>query len=79
MEKELLSGCVSSHYNVAIRNCLQVHVVSLYRVAICSGKFPDFLMEAWDDYDYRKDSDNDRPGEHHDTCNTICDVIISLT
>jgi len=32
------------------------------RVGLCQGKFPDFLMEAWDDYDFRKKSDNDRPG-----------------
>lgn len=35
----------------------------IFRVAVCSGKFPDFLMEAWDDYDFRKKSDNDRPGK----------------
>ena len=33
------------------------------RVALVKGKFPDFLLEAWDDYDFRKDSDNDRPGK----------------
>ena len=27
------------------------------------GKFPDYLLDAWDDYDFRKDSDNDRPGK----------------
>ena len=33
-----------------------------HRVGLCKGKFPDFLMEAWDEYDFRKKSDNDRPG-----------------
>ena len=37
--------------------------LSHYRVALCQGKFPDFLMDAWDEYDFRKDSDNDRPGK----------------
>lgn len=32
------------------------------RVAYCEGKFPEFMLDAWDEYDYRKDSDNDRPG-----------------
>lgn len=31
-------------------------------MAYCQGKFPEFLLDAWDEYDYRKDSDNDRPG-----------------
>ena len=35
----------------------------LCRVALCQGKFPNFLMDAWDEYDFRKDSDNDRPGK----------------
>ena len=33
------------------------------RVALCQGKFPNFLIDAWDEYDFRKDSDNDRPGK----------------
>ena len=33
------------------------------RVAVCQGKFPDFLLEEWDNYDFRKKSDNDRPSE----------------
>ena len=32
------------------------------RVVYCEGKFPEFMLDAWDEYDYRKDSDNDRPG-----------------
>ena len=35
------------------------------RMAICYGEYPDFLLEAWDDYDFRKHSDNDRPGKTH--------------
>lgn len=35
--------------------------MQLDRVALCQGKFPDFLIDAWDEYDFRKDSDNDRP------------------
>lgn len=31
-------------------------------MAYCEGKFPEFMLDAWDEYDYRKDSDNDRPG-----------------
>jgi len=31
-------------------------------VSLVQGKFPQFLIEAWDEYDFRKDSDNDRPG-----------------
>lgn len=38
------------------------------RVALVQGKFPQFLIEAWDDYDFRKDSDNDRPG----VCVCVC-------
>ena len=34
-----------------------------YRVGVCYGQFPDFLLEAWDDFDFRKKSDNDRPSE----------------
>ena len=34
-----------------------------YRVGICYGKFPAFLLEAWDDSDFRKESNNDRPSE----------------
>ena len=37
--------------------------LSLIRVALCQGKFPDFLIDAWDEYDFRKDSDNDRPSK----------------
>ena len=40
---------------------MSIHM-SIHRVALVQGKFPDFLVEAWDDYDFRKDSDNDRPG-----------------
>lgn len=41
------------HYT---KNFMQVD-----RVALCEGNFPEFLMDAWDEYDYRKESDNDRP------------------
>ncbi len=34
-------------------------------MAIAMGKYPDFMLEAWDDYDYRKNSDNDRPSEYN--------------
>jgi hypothetical protein len=34
-----------------------------YRVAYCEGRYPEFMIDAWDEYDYRKDSDNDRPGD----------------
>ena len=41
-------------------------LLPLFRVALCRGKFPNFLMDAWDEYDFRKDSDNDRPGKKED-------------
>ncbi|CAI8047892.1 Serine/threonine-protein kinase haspin homolog [Geodia barretti] len=41
------------HYT---KNFMQVE-----RAAYCEGKFPEFMLDAWDEYDYRKDSDNDRP------------------
>ncbi len=37
------------------------------RVALSSGKFPDFLLDTWDDFDFRKKSDNDRPGNKWDS------------
>lgn len=41
------------HYT---KNFMQIE-----RVSVCQGKFPEFMLEAWDDYDFRKKSDNDRP------------------
>ena len=43
------------------RSCDQYYVL-YFRVALVQGKFPDYLLEVWDDYDFRKNSDNDRPG-----------------
>lgn len=47
--------CVTKHWPFV--QCTHTH-----RVAYCEGKFPEFLLDAWDEYDYRKESDNDRPG-----------------
>lgn len=35
----------------------------LYRMGICTGTYPDFLLEAWDLWDEKEESENDRPGE----------------
>ena len=51
-------------------NCRYMYVIAtvdkwrlfLTRVAVCTGQYPDFLLEAWDEYDFRKKSDTDRPG-----------------
>jgi hypothetical protein len=40
-----------------------MHFFSTCRVGVCQGEFPNFLLEAWDEYDFRKKSDNDRPSK----------------
>ena len=31
-------------------------------MAVCVGPYPEYLLDAWDTYDFSHDSDNDRPG-----------------
>ena len=31
-------------------------------MGICMGQYPDFLLEAWDQWDEEEESENDRPG-----------------
>lgn len=35
--------------------------VSIYRMAVCKGPYPEYLLDAWDTFDFSHDSDNDRP------------------
>eukprot|EP00731_Ephydatia_muelleri_P021122 Em0013g849a len=35
--------------------------VSIYRMAVCVGPYPEYLLDAWDVFDFTHDSDNDRP------------------
>ena len=34
----------------------------VYRMGICIGTYPEFLLDAWDRWDEQEESDNDRPG-----------------
>ena len=42
------------------------------RLGICQGEYPEFLLEAWDQFDEDEESDNDRPGEE---CSLITIII----
>ncbi|XP_064383267.1 serine/threonine-protein kinase haspin-like [Halichondria panicea] len=55
-----LLGDANNKLNMSIPHYTK-NFVQMDAVALVQGKFPDFLVEAWDDYDFRKDSDNDRP------------------
>ena len=32
---------------------------------VCRGQYPQILLEAWDEWDKEKKSNNHRPGEEH--------------
>ena len=38
-------------------------LLSSPRMSVRKGKFPDFLMDAWEDYDHEQKSENDVPGQ----------------
>jgi serine/threonine-protein kinase haspin len=40
--------------------------VQLYKLGISKGEYPTFLVNAWDDWDEREESDNERPDKFQD-------------
>ena len=36
--------------------------LSPYRMGVCVGEYPGFLLDAWEDYDIEYKSQNDKPG-----------------
>ena len=45
----------------------------MFRLGISKGKYPDILINAWDEWDEKEESENDRPG------NVMIDLLTSLS
>ena len=72
----LIHVCVSAFFtslHLSLSVSPSVSLCLCVRIGFCQGKFPEFLMDAWDEYDFRKDSDNDRPGRQHTHCSGCSD------
>lgn len=35
----------------------------ILRMGLCKSAYPEFLIDAWDQWDDEENSENDRPGE----------------
>lgn len=50
-------------YCVCYKHLLLNYCKLLYRLGISKGVYPDFLINAWDNFDEKEESENDRPGQ----------------
>jgi len=62
LSKYSLLPCLASSNQPYISTLSPTTLLPFLRMGVCVGEYPRFLMDAWEDYDFEYQSENDKPG-----------------
>ncbi|KAI8900208.1 hypothetical protein BC833DRAFT_618701 [Globomyces pollinis-pini] len=61
---DICSALLEIKTTKSLNNTNSPHIVQLFNVGVCTGLYPEWLLQLWNEYDEEKESENIDPSEY---------------